>query len=316
MSSDAPPAAAPPSAKDYLAASLEVAKLELTLAAQKVKAINDLVEHGIPLAASSEIAASTDGDGDDAAQIKKKKKRVFIDADGNVIKRAMSGYNMYMTELMKIIGPDGEKPSFGGVASAWKDLSDKEKSDWTVKAKAKVPQSVGEKWIEEEDVPKKKKRKREKSGYNVYVATMMKDGNTKNIQEIAAAWKGQLSDKEREDWNDKAKKNIPGSDVTKVVAAPGTDSNESDDSEENESAASVVATKKISKKPKSSVKKEKVKAKKATIAVAAPSAKKSKVATQAPKKTSSSSPAKKNAKKKSTTSTSTKKSSKKSKKSA
>lgn len=100
MSSDAPPAAAPPSAKDYLAASLEVAKLELTLAAQKVKAINDLVEHGIPLAASSEIAASTDGDGDDAAQIKKKKKRVFIDADGNVIKRAMSGYNMYMTELM------------------------------------------------------------------------------------------------------------------------------------------------------------------------------------------------------------------------
>lgn len=57
------------------------------------------------------------------------------------------------------------------MASAWKDLTGQEKEDWSKKAKDAAPKAVGEKWIDQE--PTKKKKKRDKSGYNLYVAATM-----------------------------------------------------------------------------------------------------------------------------------------------
>jgi len=69
-------------------------------------------------------------------------------------------------------GKNGGKPNFGNIASAWKDLTKGEKDEWNEKAKNAAPKAVGEKWVDVDDEPKKK-RKREKSGYNLYVREMM-----------------------------------------------------------------------------------------------------------------------------------------------
>ena len=124
-------------------------------------------------AAAGEVAVVPAPEDGDKAEPKKKRKLVQIDADGNILKKAPSGYNMYMTESMKEL-VDGEKPKFGDVASKWKDLTTDQKEDWNKKAKDAAPKAAGEKWIDVDvDEPKKKKKKREKSGYNLYVADMM-----------------------------------------------------------------------------------------------------------------------------------------------
>lgn len=187
--------------KAHLEACLGAAKIERDLAEQKVKMLEKLISHGVEPA-----AAASAGGGEGEAFKPRKKVRVFLDADGNVIKKAMSGYNMYMTEMMKEMGKDGEKPKFGEVAASWKEISDADKEEWAVRAKAAVPKAVREEWIDEAALPRKKKRKkRDKSGYNLYVAALMKvKDNTKTIQEVAALWK-KLPQEIREDWNKQAK---------------------------------------------------------------------------------------------------------------
>ncbi len=105
----------------------------------------------------------------------------------------LSGYNVFMSETMK-----GGKKMTEAVA-AWKELSQKEKDEWNVKAKEK--NDSGE--IKEEKTKKtdKIRKTHKKSGYNLYMSDCMKVQKMKMAD--VPSWK-ELAETEKKKWNDKA----------------------------------------------------------------------------------------------------------------
>ena len=125
-----------PDPRSVLQASLQVARYELIIAQEKVKTIEQLLMasmHPAPTAAAYERVAMAAAVAQQAqqqqavqawqhemrvqeqqhqaeqapvaaaaaaAEAPKKRKRVLVDADGKIIKKAASGYNLYMTEMM------------------------------------------------------------------------------------------------------------------------------------------------------------------------------------------------------------------------
>ena len=125
--------------------------------------------------------ADGEGDGDDGK--KKKRKYTFtpkFDADGNKIKRKMSGYQLYIKKNLDKNSKDNK--DFTSVAAKWKLLGEDEKKSWNTKAAelpeviektgdndqedagvAKTPAKSPEK-KEKKEKKKKKKKRRDSNG--------------------------------------------------------------------------------------------------------------------------------------------------------
>ncbi|GMH75190.1 hypothetical protein TL16_g12441 [Triparma laevis f. inornata] len=122
---------------------------------------------------------SSKGNADDEEGGKKKKRKYppKFDEDGNQIKRAISGYQLYIKNTLD--KTDEDHKDFAKCAAIWKELSEDEKAKWNEKAKAEPPTIIApatpgfEKVVEKETEKdnndsepvvseKKKKKKKDK----------------------------------------------------------------------------------------------------------------------------------------------------------
>ena len=167
---------------------LALARTMISLTNGKIAAIEEMMkarEEGKDLLsmkfATTVPPADGEGDGDDGK--KKKRKYTFtpkFDADGNKIKRKMSGYQLYIKKNLDKNSKDNK--DFTSVAAKWKLLGEDEKKSWNTKAAelpeviektgdndqedagvAKTPAKSPEK-KEKKEKKKKKKKRRDSNG--------------------------------------------------------------------------------------------------------------------------------------------------------
>jgi len=137
-------------------------------------------------------------------------------------KRKKSAYNVFVKEMFRKeeIQELPNRERFGALGKIWKSYGEEEKAEWQEKAnkineeEAEEPIVVEEESIDDEGdsspAVEKVKKKRGKSGYNVFVQNMSKSEKIQEVpgkerfKELGTIWSS-YQDEDKEKWKEQAK---------------------------------------------------------------------------------------------------------------